>query len=326
MKEEFKRLLKQLKKQTYTSSKLEVITDFFEPAEFVEKISDDETIKLAEALKKNPHITNIHIVNQDVGDIGAAALAKVETITNLDLQCNNIHITGIKALASSKLKLLSLRENMDIFGQLINSDMENDFLTIIMLFNKNDTIRELNLQRTFIPNKFAAELLLSNTAIKTLNLSDNYLTDEALKYIANNKTIEYLDLSENNITDIGAEYISKNTNLQTLVLSKSKITDKGAYFLSKHSALKELYMLDNNITIQGLKYILANTLKKNNQLEKVVARTDYKKIPEDVLLSFYRKFAEIKAQQAIELLKTANEDDPIETIVLVGNTDEPEDS
>ena len=49
--EEFKRLLKQLKNQTYTSSKLEVITDFFEPEEFAERIGDNETIALAKALK-----------------------------------------------------------------------------------------------------------------------------------------------------------------------------------------------------------------------------------------------------------------------------------
>ena len=324
-KEEFKQLLKKLKNQTYKSSELEIFTDFFEPAEFAERINDNETIALAEALTQNPHITNVCIINQNVGDIGAANLAKVETIEKLNLWCNHIGPSGAIALTQTNIKILEMQGNI---GRNANGDLyeKEQVLHVIEALIKNKSIIELNLQGTYIPDDLLAVLIGKNTTIKTLNLSDNYLTDEALKYIANNKTLEYLNLSKNDISDKGAEYISKNTSLQTLGISKSKITDIGAYFLSKHSNLKKLSMRDNNITIEGLKYILSNTIKKNNQLDEVVVDTEYNKISNDILFAFYRKFNEIKAQQAIELLKVANDDDPIEPIILAGNMDEPADS
>ncbi len=327
MKEEFKQLLQQIESNSFTNHKLKIIGDSDDSNEEMgddDRISDEGAILLSQALAKNSYIKIVKLVFQNIGSKGAIALAKVNSLEELYLGENNIKLEGAKALARTNLKILSLDTNAICINE------EHELLPIesiqetIEAFIENKTILELDLSGNDIPDENVAQLINRNTTIKKLLIYSSCLTDKALKYIENNKTIEYLNLSNNNISDKGAEYISKNTNLQTLGISKSKITDKGADFLSNHPHLKALHMMDNNITIKGLEYILSNTHNKNNQLEKVVVQTDYNKIPRDMLFAFYRKFDEIKTIQAIESLQVANEDNPMDSINLAGNTDECE--
>ena len=287
--EEFKELLERLNNNNFVESSLEIVTEFFDYQTFNERIGDKGTVLLAKALRKNPHITKVTLINQNMADEGAIALSEVDSLEELNLWYNNIHALGLEALARSRLKILSIRENMDIFENFIRSGAEEELLGVIEPLIENKTIIELSLQRTFIPDKLVAELIGRNTTIKILNLSGNYLTDEALKYIENNKTIEYLNLSENHISDIGAGYIAKNTSLKALVINKSNITDAGAKLLSTHPTLQELMMIDSDITPEGAKYFLDSTLSKI-----VIDKHNKAHFSKRELYKFYHEFADTR--------------------------------
>lgn len=282
-KEEFKELLARLNNNNFPESSLEIFTDFFDLKAFDERIGDKEAVLLAKALRKNPHITKVSVINQTITDEGVIALSEVDSLEELDLTSNRIGSLGVISLAKTSIKILNLR------GNLGTKKEEEELLPVIEALIENKTIIDLNLEGTYILENLLAELINGNNTIRILRLSHNYLTDETLKYIENNKTIVSLDISENEITDISAGYIAKNTSLKTLVINKSKITDAGAKLLSTHPTLQELRMIDSDITIEGAKCFLDSTLSR-----VVVDKHNKTHFSERELYKFYHEFADTR--------------------------------
>lgn len=240
-KEEFKELLEKLKNREYEDSKLEIYIDYYHHEAFEDRIGNEGAVLLAEALKKNPHIAEVRLFNQNIKDEGAIALSKVDSLNDLDLGKNSITARGLKALARSNLKALCVSGN----GFFLNSKYEEELLPAFEALIKNKTIERLELvEYPYIPDKLAAELIRRNTTVQHLNLTDNNLTDEALKYIENNKTIEYLNVWNNKITDIGAGYIARNNSIKILIINKNWLTEAGAKLLSTHPTLEKLRIND----------------------------------------------------------------------------------
>lgn len=248
---EFNELLQQIGNGTFIGNTLEITTKSFEgciPEGGVD-INDQKTILLANALKKNPNVTSINLCNNNIGDMGAVALAGVNTITELDLYGNNVGVIGVKALTISNLKKLVLADNFIAYKKTSSeiTDMTNAFIA-------NKTITELNLYNCYIPDEMAAQIIRNNKTIKKLDLSACYLSNEFLRYIGDNTTLGNLSLYNNDITDLGAKYISQNHSLIDIDFgNNANITEIGAKFLGIHPTLKTIHINGVMMTIEQLR-------------------------------------------------------------------------
>ena len=254
---EFKQLLQSIKNQTYTNAVLVIDTDPFDQAIERYRLKDKHIISLTEALKQNPYITKLILTGNNIGDIGAIALAELYNLERLDLACNCITAKGAIALAKSNIRILNLESNQ------IYCDEKNyeQHLKMINAFINNRSITDLNLDSSIIPSELIAQLIKNNTMIESLCLG-HYLTDEALKFVEHNHRLEELCIRRNNLTDLGAEYIAKNTNLKTLHIEHSNIGNVGANLLSNHLSLQNLTLKESDISNEGAKCFFGSNLAK----------------------------------------------------------------
>lgn len=221
--QEFNELLENIKNNKFIGNELTITTRNFEE-DVIEgslDFNDEKAIILAETLKNNPCITKLNLYHNDIGVIGATALASIVSLEFLDLGSNNIYYS---------------------------ENQHEHFFNMINAFTDNKTIISLHLSDCYIPDEMIAQLIKDNTTIKHLTLS-RHLTDKALEFIGENKTLEWLSVSSNEITDKGVEYILKNTSLKELDIIQAQITDVGIELLKTHPTLKTLYIGNSEIII-----------------------------------------------------------------------------
>lgn len=248
---EFNGLLHKINTNTYAQQKLNIGTDPFNEETEQYQLKDDQVLLLAAAIKQSPCIIDINLGGNKISDVGAIALAEIDSLKTINLTFNHITAQGAYALATSKVVKLNLSEN--------NINIDDHQLVNALIHN--NTITELNLRSSLIPSHIVAKLIKYNTTIQTLHLGDD-LTDEALEFIGKNETLEKLSINTNQITNKGAEYLANNNNLKILFLEQSNINDTGAKILSKHLSLKELTLQDSNITKNGSECFFDSNLKK----------------------------------------------------------------
>lgn len=211
------------------------------------KLDDKDVIQIAATLKKNTFIKRLNLSYNNIGDEGAAVLASVSTLEELDFHnglsgyddyANHIGDVGAKALANSQLKKLNL------IGNSIGDKG-------IAFLSNNSTIVELIVDDCEITLEGIKEFFRTNATVKKLSLRANNIGDDGLSTISLNRTIEELDLSLCNISHVGAEYIANNSSLIRLQLSENDIQDSGATLLARHPKLKFLDLGGCNIGIEG---------------------------------------------------------------------------
>lgn len=295
--EKFTEVIKQLEAGKYTTNKICLETGYLDEEDAADRIGDEGAILLCKALKKNSHVKELELINQNITAVGAKAIAEIDNLEEVNLYLNGIGANGAVALVRGKFKVLNIE------GTQIASEDEEGFITnheeisiLIRAIIENKTIKELNLSGNYIPDEYIAQLIAGNNTIEKLELYFTYLSDESLKYIDQNNSLLYLNLSQgyngNNISDEGAKYISKNNSLKVLIMDNSRITDTGAQILSIHPTLKELSVRDSKITAEGLKYFLRSQLDNRSQLDKISVKNDEVRL--DALREFYSLFERAK--------------------------------
>ena len=118
----------------------------------------------------------------------------------------------------------------------------------------------------------------SESQLSWLNLTNNQLTAEGAKYLAeainNNCQLRTLDLSVNNISHIGAQHLAKainnnNCQLRTLNLTRNNISHIGVQHLAEaiknnnNCQLRTLNLVENNISYIGAQH-MAEAINNNN--------------------------------------------------------------
>jgi hypothetical protein len=95
-------------------------------------------------------------------------------------------------------------------------------------------------------------LIKENKSIKNLNLNNNYLSNNAFRFIGENNTLKRLCIEDTNITDNVIDYILENNSLECLMINSRNITNEGLEKLSQHNSLKYIRFDGKNISIDGL--------------------------------------------------------------------------
>ena len=166
----------------------------------------------------------------------------------------------IESYINSDKKIL----NLSAIGGITDTDIK----LICEILEKNPKITTLDVSAGQISSYHisdneisveGAKILAENKTLTTLNIAFSKIGDEGAKALAKNKTLTTLNVSYNEISDGGAEALAENKILITLDVCGNQIGDKGAKALGANTTLTELYASVNCIGDEGAKALVANT-------------------------------------------------------------------
>lgn len=135
-----------------------------------------------------------------------------------------------------------------ILEQLRQNDRS---LTVLNLSNQKPKL-------TAVDMNLLVEALLTNSYLKSLDVSNNSIGDEGAKVLAQNTTLTELNAFSNFIHAEGAQALAQNKKLIELVLSWNPIGDDGAKAFALNETLASLYVSYTSITDEGAKALAKN--------------------------------------------------------------------
>lgn len=207
------RILSEIFSKHPTIQELELTMCYLDEIDLCELLKNEKLCSLS--VRQN-RITNIPHRPQEQN-----ANTKLES---LDLSCNAIGCSGVKALLS-----------------WVSTNLCNLSLCSCRIEEEGGT------------------LLLSNKHVRKLDISKNSIPCEAFQALANNCTIEDLDISGSYVCAHVAAAISKNTSLTSLNLVSCHMNDRiGAILFKDSHRFKSLLVADNLFTSATLSHIVKN--------------------------------------------------------------------
>lgn len=220
----------------------------------------------------NYNLQTLYLTGNQIGEKGALSIAGAilhgSALHCLYLSANEIGPMGMKtiagAIAKNECKLLSIQGERNR--------------------RQSHSVEVLHLASTAMESSgFLAipGMLLSNSSLKTLCVSDNKLDDQDIlllsQALTQNKMVplESLQLSFNEITCTGVECLMNaiwgSPHLRELKLDNNRIKDRGAQLCAVVLTSISLETLDlsfNRVSTVGIKALMKN-LSENNSLQKL---------------------------------------------------------
>ena len=188
---------------------------------------DDDAIKIADALQKNPNVTQLNLRDNGIGDHGVEALSKIKTLTELDLSngmsgyndyFNNVTYIGIQYLTRSSLKKLNLAGNTGVGDKgaeflaanqsLIDLNLANCGLTSVggkIMLSAINNIETLSMEANSIGNEGLQTKI--NGTLKNLYLMFCGISLEGVKALADNKTLLFVNLYGNPLDEAACDFL-----------------------------------------------------------------------------------------------------------------------
>jgi hypothetical protein len=223
----------------------------------------------------------------------------LETSSNLinNINSSRRHNTKIKSIKivestiedliifNKIMKFISKKNIKKFFfvGNNINLDFEG-WEAISSFFEQNYNLRYLDLHNSTIYDYHLTDLMrpLSDKRIRFLNLSENFITIDGVKIIAeflkNNKTLQKLNLSRNAQTQFKSdgvkcilESLLNNKNIECIDFSFMNLTGCGesiGNFITKNKSIENIVLKNVLLNFNDFKNIFV-PLKKNKTLKEI---------------------------------------------------------
>jgi Ran GTPase-activating protein (RanGAP) involved in mRNA processing and transport len=248
---------------------------------------------LAAALKGNSSLTALMLDDNNIDDLGAAALGEAlrvnTSLASLHLYNNSIGDKGALSILSTLTECNNTLHRLELEGNDISTTIRSDICEIVRAnalgIRHLHGVSELNLSLEDIqPSevKLIFKELADNTELTTLLMHDNSIgmDDEGSLDIANalvtNRALKTIGLDNNEINDTGilaiAAALNVNTVLTKLFVNGNAIGPDGAIALAetlrRNSSLQVLELGQNCIGDNGTMAI-ADALKRNVTLTKL---------------------------------------------------------
>jgi len=190
-------------------------------------------------------LTSLDLSNNNIDNLGTAALGNPTSLTSLNLSNNNISEMGARILL---VRNLSALVSLDLSDNNINGSVEG--------LRNFTSLTELNLSYNEVDG--AVGELIGFTSLISLNLSSTNTSNDEVKKLANGNfhTLEFLGLSEIDINNDVIQTLANGslTRLTRLNLGNNEsIDDTGlqAFTTGNLTALTHLDLFDNNIGDTG---------------------------------------------------------------------------
>lgn len=205
---------------------------------FAENYIGDERVRLlAEALQNNHSLETLELTGSSISSAGAQALAELiaknTPLISLDLVDNDIGNDGALLIAralesNTNLTYLDLRLNTSL------GERGSNAIAYAMAARLTQNITQtLTLHMPLYKQgvEALAKSLENNTSLTSLNLADDKIDDEAVRYIASaierNTALTRLDLTDNEIEEDGAQALLKALE-KNFTLTTFKFTGNGS--------------------------------------------------------------------------------------------------
>ena len=316
-------------------------------------IKDEGFITLAKGLNNNQSLNKLTISNNDIKPKGLiAGLEEITSnkLTYLNISNNPILDEGIKKLTDSlknfntlnKLNVSNCGFEFPGFEHLMNALQffkRIEFLNISGNNIKNGNfenvkpcftsfgVKYLNMANCSLGNDntfILGECLESNETIKTINISNNKITDTGFRsfipLFRNNNVIENLDCSANYITDLSAKNFIKNIKfnrgLKRINFFDNQLKNEmGNLFIEILETNKNLISINlvyNRVQMKTMEEI-NRILKTNNEKQKAKfipnLQHDIKSLQFNPdLFSYYTQNINSKRRQQGDLYKKVRKD------------------
>lgn len=177
-------------------------------------IDGDGGVELANALRTNVGLLYLYLHHNDIGNVGAAALGNAlqdnKTLTWIDLESNGI--TEVSYIAHALTENINSLTYLSLVGNEIPPD---EGILLAGMLNANKALKTLDLSQNFIGDNGTiaiAEALFENSTLTELGLSSNNITDAGMvvfgDMILKNETLETLKLDHNLVSDVGVTEIT----------------------------------------------------------------------------------------------------------------------
>jgi Ran GTPase-activating protein (RanGAP) involved in mRNA processing and transport len=211
-------------------------------------------------LAGNPNIKVLYLSGNQIGEKGALAIAGAimhgTALSCLHLSANRVGPVGIKA----------------IVGSIAKNDISPAY--ILGFDDRPRNVTELHVSDTCMTSDgFIAipGLLLLNSTLRSINVSNNNLDDQDIillaQALAQNKSVplEHLCLSYNQITCHGVEHLMNaiwgSSTMKSIKLDNNRMLDRGAQLCAVILTSLKLELLDislNRISTVGIKALMKN--------------------------------------------------------------------
>ena len=268
----------------------------------------------------------LNISNNPILDIGIKkltdSLKNFNNLHKLNVSNCNFEFPGFEHLMNA-LQFIKRIEYLNISGNNIKSQNFENLKPCFSSFG----VKYLNMSKCSLGNEstlILGECLESNETIKTINISNNKITDlgfrSFISLFKNNNTIENFDCSVNYITDLTAKYFIKNIKfnrgLKRINFFDNQLKNEmGNLFIEILETNKNLISINlvyNKIQMKTMEEI-NRILKVNNEKHKAKfipnLQRDIKNLqfnPE--LFSFYTNNINNKRNQQGDLYKKVRND------------------
>jgi internalin A len=272
---------------------------------------------------------------QPLGDDGACAVAKLTTLTCLDMSNNKIGPVGASALARlQQLQQLRLDENKlgpdgaralaALTGLTsLHLDYNQIGATGTLALTALTRLVTLHLEYNRI-RADGARALAALPGLHSLCLTGNAISDAGVPALAMLKELESLDLGHNQIGDDGARALAGLAKLRSLNLTGNQIGDEGAKALTLLTGLTVLELGNNNIGDDGARALLDSwcdtnasvrlriVLGNNRVMESLLPREMLLSNDARAILAAYRGY---RSAKRMDMLRPLNE----AKLLVVGN-------
>jgi serine/threonine protein kinase/Leucine-rich repeat (LRR) protein len=196
-------------------------------------------------------------------DVGAADLAKIRSLRQIDLSGDGITAKAIQEFSDHPvLNTISLRnceidrsgwQAMGNIPNLYNVSIANiklDATDLESLLRGRAQLALITLDGIKIDDEIAAKFEFGES-IQVLRFNDSQLSDAGLQAILRLPKLNTLQFSNTPLTDAGMESIATKEQLQTLRFTGSSVTDAGIKPLAKIPNLRVLDLRNTKVTDQG---------------------------------------------------------------------------
>jgi Ran GTPase-activating protein (RanGAP) involved in mRNA processing and transport len=245
---------------------------------------------LANTLSHHQGIETLEISIENIGDLGAAALASYlgnnSTLKHFYVHLNTINVRIIQIMIASLYSNSTLK-TLSLFGTLREPSKEESEVgpTISSLLKRNLIITSLYLTNMGIENSGAAalaDMLSHNNSLRKLWIGGNKIGPEGATVLAHalkeNSGLHLLSLEENPIEDLGAsalaEMLKHNRTLHHVYLYGCKMSLAGeqvlASTLRNNQGINSIFLSNYLSNMQGISeatvHVLAESLAGNYTL------------------------------------------------------------
>ncbi len=217
-------------------------------------LDEDVTDRGMLLLKKFPNLEDLEL-DVRISDRGLAQVGQLAKLRELSVHVPRPHRkTGKKATFTGRgfkaIGLAKLPELKRIY--LYSKGIDDTWMPGLV----GTKITWLVLFETSVTDAGIAKLA-EMTTLRTVEIQDTPIGDEAVKVLSQNKDLYNLHLNGTNVTDAGVAHLDGLKRLYKVSLSRTKITDACAETLSKLPNLNTLFLKEVKITGKGLAVLSA---------------------------------------------------------------------